>query len=389
MTDERRYLFFTNECVGLGHLRRALSLADALAEADPAATSLVVSGAPVAPGSLPARTDIVSLPQLARDEAGRRHARHLGIEVERTHSVRAQLARAAAVTFEPDVAVVDKTPLGLGDELLPALDALREAGSRIVLGLRDIDDTPAGVRRRWALRGTREAIREYYDGILVYGPEDSPDALDCLDWVDLGVPVHHVGYVGRRLPDRAPGDLPPRYLLATPGGGVDGFELLAAFLDAIRLRPLPLPALVVTGPLMPRAEAEQLRARAEGLDVLVAGFRGDMDAVIGGATAVVSMAGYNTVSELLRAGKPALLVPRTRPSQEQLVRAELLAATGAVSVIRPEELTPFALREALDRLLAAPPPRIDLSAYDGAARAAEILAGLTVCALPALVEAAG
>lgn len=388
MTGGRRYLFFTNECVGLGHLRRALSLADALAASDDSATSLIVSGAPIAPGSLPPRSEIISLPQLARDEAGLRHARHLRIELERTHSMRAQLALAAATAFEPDVAIVDKTPLGLADELVPALAALKRGGSRIALGLRDIDDSASDVQRRWNLRGTRDAIRRYYDRILVYGTEDSPDALDCLGWADLGVPVHHVGYVGRALPVRGPADLPARYLLATPGGGADGFELLAAFLEAVRLRPLPLEALVVTGPLMPRAHAERLRGLAEGLDVVVTGFRTDMDAVIAGATGVVSMAGYNTVAELLRAAKPALLVPREHPSREQLVRAEQLEAAGLVAVLRPDRLTPAVLRDALDRLLVAPAPQVDLTEYDGAARAAAVLAHLSAAAPPELAEVA-
>ena len=125
-------------------------------------------------------------------------------------------------------------------------------------------------------------------------------------------------------------DLPSDYLLATVGGGVDGYPLLSRFVEALRLRPLPLPAVVVTGPLMPAGRARPLRERAAGLDVRVEQFREDMDSVIVGARAVVSMAGYNTVSELLIAGKPGLIVPGLRPTQEQMMRAEMLAASGLV-----------------------------------------------------------
>ena len=99
-----------------------------------------------------------------------------------------------------------------------------------------------------------------------------------------------------------------------------------------------------------------------------------MEYVIVGARAVVSMAGYNTVSELMRARKPALLVPRSGPSQEQLIRARSLMATGLQDMLHPAELSPATLRRSLDRLLTRRfvgevPPH-----YNGTERAARILA---------------
>ena len=43
-TDGLRALFITNECAGLGHLRRTINLARAVTEADPDATALIVTG---------------------------------------------------------------------------------------------------------------------------------------------------------------------------------------------------------------------------------------------------------------------------------------------------------------------------------------------------------
>lgn len=373
-----RFLFYTNECVGLGHLRRTVSLAQAVCELDPAATSLIITGAPVAPEQrLPSRVDTVKLPQLGRDGDGVHRPDRLGIELERVRSLRARLALAAAEEFQPDVAIVDKTPRGLGDELVPALEMLHHSSCRIVLGLRDVEDGPLGVRRSWD-NGVREAVARYYDTVLVYGPPWSRDALAVLGWDDLPVPVHHVGYVGRPAASEPVGDLPGEYLLVTAGGGADGYRLLAAAIEALALRPLRLPMLVVTGPLMPEADVERLRARAKGLDVRVEEFRADMDAVIAGARAVVSMAGYNTVSELLRARRPALLVPRDRPSEEQLVRARLVADAGLASILAPDELDAETLRHALDDLLAAPQPEVDESHHHGASRAGAVLTELAL-----------
>ncbi len=378
--NSSRFLFFTNECVGLGHLRRALSLARELAETDPTVSSLIVTGSPVELSHPPpTRIDTVKLPQLARDEDGTQRPRRLGIDLADVRALRSMLALAAAESFAPSVAVIDKTPLGLGDELEPALETLHDAGTRLVLGLRDIEDAPARVRRSWGPAKVRRAIERYYDAVLVYGPGSSVDALDCMGWHDLPVPVHHVGYVGSSLTAGPPADLPGSYLLVTAGGGADGSRLLSTFLAAVRLEPLPLPTLLVTGPLMPEPESSAIRALAEGLDVRVETFRPDLDAAIASARGVVAMAGYNTVSELLRTGRPALLVPRARPSREQLLRASAMRAAGRAQMLHPDELDPARMRAALGRLLDTPAHEPD-GDHAGAARAVAIL--LELAALP-------
>ena len=101
-----------------------------------------------------------------------------------------------------------------------------------------------------------------------------------------------------------------------------------------------------------------------------------MAAVVVGARAVVTMAGYNTVSEALRAAKPTLLVPRIAPSQEQLIRATGLAACGAAEMLHPDQLTPATLREAMDRLMVRSRPTLASGDYDGAVRAAHSLTTL-------------
>jgi len=373
-----KYLFFTNECVGLGHLRRALTLAGAVTERDEAATALIVTGAPIELAHpLPARVDTIKLPLLARDSAGEVRAGRLGLSLSDTRTVRSHVALAAAQSFRPEVAVVDKAPLGLAGELAPALEWLHGAGTKVVLGLRDIADAPARVRREWSPR-VRAQLEELYDAVLVYGPDGKRhDALACLG-LDTELPLHHVGYVASR-PTERPADLPDEYVLVTAGGGADGARLMATFLDALELEPLPVPGLVVTGPLMPEADVRALRARAASLNVVVETFRPGLDGVMAGSRGVVAMAGYNTVSELLRTGRPALLVPRTEPSHEQALRAELLREAGRVQVLYPHELEPHRLRSELTRLLATPPqqPRAD---DGGAARAADVLAELAAAA---------
>jgi predicted glycosyltransferase len=61
-SDGLRALFITNECAGLGHLRRTINLARAVTECDPDATALIVTGS-AALGSfvLPDRVDALGV----------------------------------------------------------------------------------------------------------------------------------------------------------------------------------------------------------------------------------------------------------------------------------------------------------------------------------------
>jgi len=374
----RRFLFYTNECVGLGHLRRTTTLARATTELDLDSSALIITGSAASFGEAPPpRVDTIKLPVLARDQQGAYWSSRLGMGSRELQGLRAQLALTAAEAFEPAVAIVDKVPLGLSDELIPTLESLRRSGrTRLVLGLRDIEDDPAAVRRRWGPGGLVGVIRRYYDAVVVYGPEGSMDALTCIGAEELDVPVHHVGYVGAPMPASGPADLQPGYLLVTVGGGADGFALLDSVLQAVRAEPVGRPVVMVTGPLMPPSEVASLHGQAAALGVRLFEMRQDMPEVIAGADAVVAMAGYNTVSEVLRAGKPALLVPRVRPSREQLVRARVLAEAGTADMLHPDELTPARMRTAIEQLIRRERPSFDPADYDGAARTAELLHGL-------------
>jgi len=54
------------------------------------------------------------------------------------------------------------------------------------------------------------------------------------------------------------------------------------------------------------------------------------------ADCVVSMAGYNTVCDILSYKRRSVLVPRAGPSKEQSLRAERLREWGVAEVVRPE-----------------------------------------------------
>jgi predicted glycosyltransferase len=116
-------------------------------------------------------------------------------------------------------------------------------------------------------------------------------------------------------------------------------------------------------------EQHELERRAAGIPGLrLVTSLPDLADLVAAADAVVGMAGYNTVREILSYRRRALLVPRVDPRVEQLIRAEALERRGLVRVLHPDELTPERLGAELRRLLAAgqpPSPDFSLSGLDG------------------------
>jgi predicted glycosyltransferase len=350
-------------------------------ELDPEATALVVTGsAAIGSFEIPARVDTVKLPVFRREADGTLYAASLGVDMSTIESLRSEILCATARAFDPDVVVIDKTPLGLRGELVPMLEWLRNRGrAQIVLGLRNVEDEPARVRAAWSENNTVAALKHYYDRVIIYGPESTTgDALSCLDGVQVPVPVTHVGIVGNAPATTGPSDLPDDYLLVTVGGGSDGHDLITAVLDAEEHAPLPMPVVVVTGPLMPAPAVAEIAARCNDERVRLFEFRQDMPLVIAGARAVVTMGGYNTVSEVLQSGVPCLIVPRVRPSAEQLIRANDLAAAGLVDMMHPDDITPQRMWTAIITTTQRECRRVDRDEYRGAEHTASLLQSLTL-----------
>jgi predicted glycosyltransferase len=75
------------------------------------------------------------------------------------------------------------------------------------------------------------------------------------------------------------------------------------------------------------------------------------------ADLVVSMAGYNTLSEILRFGKRVIVVPRPGPSAEQTMRARILAERGLIRIVEPDQLSARRLARVVQEELATDGPR--------------------------------
>jgi predicted glycosyltransferase len=361
--ETRRFLFYSHDGFGLGHARRNLAIAGALTELDPRGTVLVATSAEEVENlGVPPGVDILRLPGLRKLGNDRYASRRLRVSSEDFAAVRGKLLESAVESFRPAVLLADKHPLGPGGELEPALGATRRLGARAALGLRDILDDPVAVASEWGARGVYEQIAHHYDRVLIYG---QPGILDPVREYGFPNPVadmtYFCGYVFRPakrtswMEDRQGGlhrePRTPPLVLATAGGGEDGFDLLTTFIVAVAERPWE--AMIVSGPQCDPRQAERLRRLAAEAGVAFQRFVPSLSASFPSLDALVCMGGYNTLIEAAASGVPTVCVPRVRPRREQLLRAREFARFGLVTLIEPPRLEASLLDHAIARALEA------------------------------------
>lgn len=373
-----RVALYSHDSVGLGHTRRNLAIAHALAGRLPAATGrpvsgLLMTGERTATGfDCPTGWDWVVMPGISKD-GGRYTPRTLGVDMGRLREVRSSLIDGTLGAFQPHLVVIDRHAFGVDGELEAPLWRLRRdrPGCRIVLGLREVLDDAATASSEWDRMGT-DRIRGLFDEIWVYGDPVVHDPVASGEVpADLADLVRFTGYLsaGRHAGHPAAAERP--YLLSMAGGGSDGYALTAAAAAA------PVPPgyrhLVVTGPQM-APEARRKVEAAAGTRTRVLPSVPDGLSYIHGAAATVAMGGYNSLCEILSSGTPALIVPRETPRTEQLIRARALQGRGAVDLLRTTEATPAALGRwlaaAADRgtIQTSARLRLDLHGLDAVAR---------------------
>ena len=140
-----RVLIYSHDTFGLGHLRRCRAIAHSLVENNKNLSVLILSGSPII-GSFDfrARVDFVRVPGVIKLRNGEYTSLDLHLDIEDMLALRASIIQHTAESFDPDIFIVDKEPLGLKREVLPTLAWLKEGKprARTVLGLRDILDDP-------------------------------------------------------------------------------------------------------------------------------------------------------------------------------------------------------------------------------------------------------
>ncbi len=342
-----RVLIYVQHLLGVGHLHRTAAIARALVR-EGFETMLVSGGYP---DSTLDRLDGIQFRQLpparAADASFRVILDENGQQVDEAWWQRRREALfGLSDAFKPDAVLTELFPFArrpMRHELLPWLAHLREMQPRplVYSSVRDIlVDRTKPQRDLDALNW----LRTYYDGALVHG---DPTLIPFDRTFPLASTVSdlliYTGYIVEHAPAKATPDGRDEVLVSAGGGAVG----LPLFHCAIAAKPLSQAKdatwrLLVSPMEAPEAVAE-LKARCDA-GVIVDQARPDFPAMLGHCRLSISKAGYNTVMETLHARTRAVVVPFAGGDEtEQALRAELLAARGAMGYVRESELTPQSL----------------------------------------------
>ena len=363
-----RLLFYTHDSFGLGHFRRSLTIASYLARHIDGLSILMLTGLDSAASfEAPAGVDFVKLPGIWKSGADTYRSRHLRVSFNRVRRLRERLIQTVARAFKPALVVVDNVPRGVDGELLPLLHHLRrhDPTVRVALTMRDVLDAPERIVPLWRELGVYDTLQRFYDEVWVAGCQRVFDPVALYELPPSLQPrIKFCGYVVRSSAtddvavlrqELRIGDAP--LVVVSCGGGGDGYTLLDTYAEiAGTLGREGVCSAVFLGPDLPAAQRRTLKQRLLPLSerVFTYDFRPDLVSFLQLATVSVSMAGYNTASEIVAHGTQAIVVPRVTPRVEQLLRAEAFADRRLLRVVRPEVLTPATLGGAVRTALETP-----------------------------------
>lgn len=375
-------LIAVTHLLGSGHLVRAANLARALVQGGLSVT--------LASGGMPLRAmesepfAFVQLPPIRTegtdfrtllDENGQ------PIDPER-RTTRIAMLEGLAARLRPDVVIVEHFPFGrrqLAAEFLALIAAAKSARPEalVLSSVRDVLVTPRPDR----IAEAEDRIAGMFDAVLVHGDADFLP-LDRSWPVGEGLAAK-VRYTGYLADDRPAGiALENGEVIVSGGGSAAALPLFACAVAAARLDRSGRRWRILAGRGMAEADLGLLAADAPE-KVVIERARPDFPALLAGCAVSISQAGYNTVLDLVAAGRPAIVVPFDAGNEtEQTVRAEAMERAGLARCFRLSGDfvgDAVALTDAVGEAMGAQPPALPID-RDGAARSAaivkELLAGI-------------
>jgi predicted glycosyltransferase len=361
----------------MGHLVRSTEIVRALSKHFKVLFAIGGETSPDFP--LPEQVELLQLKPLKTDpEFANLQVCDPSLGLEETKALRQLELLRAFDSFLPDVVVTELFPFGrkqFSFELMPLLQRAQGSTNRpvIVSSIRDILVTKQDQAKHEKF--VTGLVNSFYDLVLVHGDEKFIKLEDTFSRVnDLKCAVKYTGYVVQqeKSPAAAVNELGSRSswkptIVVSNGSGASpsGHHLLESVLGAAPyLEPaIPHGFHIFAGPLMPEEMYRRLEALARPLpNVKLASYTPDLPGELRQAKLSVSMAGYNTVMDILSTGVRALVYPVTgNGDQEQSSRAAKLATMGVLAVLDEGQLQPRKLALAITQALGSEPSQISLN----------------------------
>ena len=223
-------------------------------------------------------------------------------------------------------------------------------------GFRGVMPRPYG---REDQRFIEQPLGDYVDLFFIYMDEsERNDFLAAYPFLgSLETRMRFVGYV---CPPRTSLAAQPGTMLATFGGGVDAYRKIHLVCEAFLTFADRHPGYafqVVTGTRLPDGGYQEIVRRYDGRSgIRVTAFLPGLAARLGSFELVLTMGGYNALTELYQSSTCSVVLPRISPHHnEQLIQAQKFRRHGVVGpVVDAATTTPEALARVMEETLSAP-----------------------------------
>lgn len=361
MNKPAKVLFYVQYLLGIGHVRRAALNVRALCELG-IEVDVIFGGAPVPHISFaPARMHYLD-PVKTSDLGFTGIVKVDGSEfTDADKQARTEALLQICDQIKPDLIVTETYPFGrrqMRFELKPLLKwSSQQAHKPVVISsIRDI----LQARRDEREEETVALINQYYDQVLVHGdPDFTPLEESFKRTEQIKEKVAYSGYVCP--PQLDPVDREPLIVFSV-GGGATGRDILEC---AAKLQRSGYASdcrwLLITGPNMPAEDKAYIQQFAND-QLSVVDLADDFVATLNKARISVSMAGYNTVMDLLQTSVPSVVIPFEAVKEtEQLSRSLMLEERGLLTIVRESQLNEVNLRAAMDKALSQSSQRPDIN----------------------------
>ena len=331
-------------------------------------------------------------------------------KIPQQEHLRSHFVLQMAQRIQPDIFLTEFFPFGRQDytpELLPAIHYLHASGCRIYasIGYPCSVDLIDGQNK--SLATTRAQIISLYDKLFIHTPENVeniyfqktlPTKILRQQYLDFFKAIAgktvYTGYIVPARPEQTrqrASLLPQKHgqhtVVVSRGGGAVYPGVIVNAIKAQQLLGDNFRFIIACGPSTSQAEHSlfqlALKKYPSTHTVLLHDIP-DLPYFLQHASTSVSLCGYNTSVQLMRAGIPGIVIPFINPhsplpSNEQTARALLLRDHAGSTILPYSQLTPTSLARAIHAACtcAKPTQKIPSCWFNGAANTVKLLLSKT------------
>jgi len=348
-------MIYVQHLLGVGHLQRARHLATALAQQG-LRVELVTGGMPQAGAGLAGVNLHQLLPTYSADASFSILLDVNGQEIDEPWRERRRTQLLDLFErLSPRVLITETFPFGrrmLRFELMPLLAKARASAQcqLVISSIRDILQPKSKPGRNQEIL---ELVERYYDRVIVHGDPAVARLEDSFESAfDLHDKIYYSGYICKAAAPTIDKKEAHGEVLVSAGGSGTGLRILETAIAArASTRLAQIDWRILVSHAIDEADFRRLGQLAV-QGIIVERNRADFSDLMQQASLSISQAGYNTVTDILGARIPAVVIPFAEAGEiEQTLRAQCLQDRGRLAMLEANQLSTTKLAAAVDRAL--------------------------------------